>query len=331
MDFMKDKVQAIATEENGNVHQHDQEMGLEVPQDSEIVQGAIEPEPLTSTQQQEWQEDETEDIGKKRETLRQIESLYVSNKMIFMAGAVGGVGSVCIKLIGADELNNEVIQVSETQEEIDWLPGELSQVSLGLGVEFLLYLASSIFLGALSSFILIAMGGISTRIENRQRCLASAILFGLFFPSSIQLMKQNMDSQIIIESQQKEVEELKVKEEDLEEKNTALIEESKEAIVTLTQTEDIQEKPELKQKVLDGYMDVFRNVDEVNEQQELLSNIADVGRSNTTENTPITKDAVDFLELITTDKKYEVSVQEKAEEELSGILMKCDVEQIDCS
>ncbi|AFY39475.1 hypothetical protein Lepto7376_3247 [[Leptolyngbya] sp. PCC 7376] len=346
MDSTKDEVQAITRKGNGNGHQDNE--GFETSHEEQIIVKNLKNEGAESKEQQDLvqnervrydlatqkkkrQEEETEYIKEKQKRLKQEESLYVSNKSIFIAGAVGGVGSVCIKLIGEDNLTNEVIQTSETQNpEIDWLPGELSQVSFGLGVEFLLYLMMSIFLGALSGFILISMGGISTRIDNRRRCLASAILFGLFFPSSIQLMKQNLDSQITIETQQKEVEELKVKEEDLVVKNAALREESKEAIATLTETEEVQDNPELKQKVLDGYIDVFRNVDEINEQEDLLINIADVGRSNTTDNTPITRDAVNFLELVKNDEQYENSVQEKAEEELSEILMKCDAEQIDC-
>lgn len=270
-------------------------------------------------------------IQEQQKTLKEEEKLYVPTQTLLAAGAIGGVGSVCIKLIGEENLKGEITQTSEpTNKQGGLLSVDLSEVSFGGGVEFIIYLIMSVFLGALSSFILIHMGGISTHLDNRRRCLASALLFGLFLPSSIQMMKQNFDSQITIESQQKAVQELKDKGEELSEKNAALTVESKEAIATLTQTEDIHEKPELKQKVLNGYIDVFQNVDEIPEQEALLKNIADVGRNNASANTMITQDAIQFLELVSTDKKYEAVVQELAQKEVISIRTKCDLEAIDC-
>ena len=177
---------------------------------------------------------------------------------------------------------------------------------------------------------MISVGGISTHVKNRRRCLANAILFGLFFPSSIQLMKQNVERQVKIETQQKEVQELKVKEESLSQKNAALTEEGKQAIATLTRTQEVQDNPELKQKVLDGYIDIFRNVEEVPKQQELLTNIADVGEGNIVPNTQITQDAVDFLEFVAIDEQYETSVKDIAERRVTDIRAKCELEEIDC-
>ncbi|OKH10892.1 hypothetical protein [[Limnothrix rosea] IAM M-220] len=277
-------------------------------------------------------DEEIREIESQKDILDKQKTLYISNKTIFTAGAIGGVGSVCIKLIGEESGRNESLEsVEEETSRTDLLRSvDFSELSYGLGAEFVIYLIMSIFLGALSGFILVSMGGISTRLDNQQRCLASAMLFGLFFPSSIQLMKQNFDSQIKIESQQKEVQELKVKEETLSQKNSALREESKEAIVTLTRTEDVQENPELKQKVLEGYIDIFRNVDEASEQKNLLINISDVGEGNIVENTSITRNAVNFLELVAMDEKYEISVKEVAEKKAAEIRVKCELEGIDC-
>lgn len=270
-------------------------------------------------------------IQEQQKKLKEEEKLYVPTQMLLAAGAIGGVGSVCIKLIGEENLKREITQTAGVDNgNSDLLSVDLSEVSFGGGIEFIIYLIMSIFLGGLSSFILIHMGGISTHLDNRRRCLASALLFGLFFPSSIQVMKQNFDSQIKIESQQQEVQELKDKEEKLSEKNAALTVESKEAIATLTQTEDVQENPELKQKVLEGYIDVFLNVDEVPEQETLIVNIADVGRSNTTENTSISRDAINFLEQVSIDEKYEILVQNAAKKEVISIRSKCKLEQANC-
>ena len=338
MDSTENKVEAIASKENGNGHHETPEIeqidlednGVDLTEQEKLLLEEKVKRYLLA-EKKKRQAEEAEYIEEQKKKLKEEEKLYVSSQSILAAGAIGGVGSVCIKLIGEENLKNEITQTSTVQDEqVDLLSFDLSQVSLGLGLEFILYSVMSIFLGALSSFILISMGGISTHINSRRRCLASAILFGLFFPSSIQVMKQNFDSQITIENQQKEVQELKVKEVELSEKNAALTVESKEAIATLTQTEDVQEKPELKQKVLDGYIDIFRNVEEVPKQQELLTNIADVGEGNIVPNTEITQDAVDFLEFVAVDEQYETSVKNIAERRVTDIRAKCELEEIDC-
>ncbi|MBT9315324.1 hypothetical protein [Leptothoe spongobia] len=143
-------------------------------------------------------------------------------RYVVVPAMVGGLGSVALQMIQdggnfvvtpdeqttktAHQDNNEsailtdqtsrnegIKTTSEQSHEHDFIPA----IKMHTGVEFSILVASSVLLGAVVGYIgaILTTDGQPRESNNKPKLAATALMFALFFPSVIQVLEKNVESE----------------------------------------------------------------------------------------------------------------------------------------
>ena len=228
---------------------------------------------------------------------------------IAKAGAVGGLGNIALKLTSSG-----VVQETQpaNRTRIDWVP-VLPFWSI---VEFGLYAGASVFLGAVSAYTFIYVGDIATGPTKRNRCLAIALLCGLFFPATIGALERSFRTETLLSVKTERLEELQETTSNLESSRDQLASATKKTTETLTKT-TAASNLETKGSILLAKQALFDAARTDAEKQEMLGEIIEIGINNQGDaSSKVAQDVRVFLNEVSERAKESEAVRAQAREGL---------------
>ncbi|NEP57042.1 MAG: hypothetical protein F6K31_08460 [Symploca sp. SIO2G7] len=187
-------------------------------------------------------------------------------KYVIIPGSIGGLGGILIELRGIDLEDAETTETQLTPASDRWLPGLFEKPGI-ISLDFLLYLLISLILGAISGFIFTLYTIGVPGDKNRWRIVSSAMLFGLFFPTTTKFLHQSFLTQAASTYQEELVE--------LREKHDDLTEEVNESIDDLAATDDALNDRAVTKDVIESYERLIKLNDKSPEAR--MESIRDLG------------------------------------------------------
>ena len=225
-----------------------------------------------------------------RQTIDDIDKddLGLTLSYVALPGAIGGAGSVCIRLLNVESSQRSKSESEEIQPEavtaigsninsnVDWVAG----FNAHPGIEFLIYILISMTLGGISGFILTIYSIGNPLKRNCLKIASTAMLFGLFLPTSVKLLYDVSNIQAALKEQQ--VEELDTENQNLRVKNNNLSGSALDSAEGLEKTPEVS-KIEANEKAINAYKTIIDNSGVQEFRVDAIKNLGNIGRQNITE------------------------------------------------